>query len=588
MAVLGAMERKLTWLPASVFAVSLVLLVLGAAGGPGWDAAAGHAVLAAHLERTASTPLYGVVAGAFALLPVGEIGFRLALLAALLGALTATGVVVAARALLPKDPVAGVVGAVLLVLTPSFRDAAGFANPSMLAACGIVWAIAAAANHARDATPRRAALALAMVALVVGSAPWLGAMLALLIIGWLVRTGASRDLLVIGVGAIGAIIVALWLGAVGSVPGPAPSLSAMVAASGRGAGAIVIGAGLLGAAFAAVTGLALARWFAAAIVLALIHAIVIEQAPMPLLAVLAIGAAVIPSAVVRVLDGARRELVTVIASAPLIGAALATGPAFGVDDPGRAPAQLAADVIGELPPGPGVIVATRASVWSSINYAQAVAGARPDLTLAPPLAQNAADGLVADTLRAKRIAGADVPAFGRLDPTLAIPRGRGFELRGVPADRAVPPSPPATYASATGAELAVLLAIARARYEAGLGRLDAAARAAGLTTRFRAADLALLATALPTPARPALYTEIPRLDDARPGPWLLDLFGDDLAWVAGLPQPTVDGPPARKLHALWRELLSGKITADDPAFAALGPAAVEATKRLTDARSAPP
>ena len=137
-------------------------------------------------------------------------------------------------------------------------------------------------------------------------------------------------------------------------------------------------------------------------------------------------------------------------------------------------------------------------------------------------------------------------------------------------------------ASQIGREQAVLLAISRARDEAGAGRLDAAARAAGLTDRFHAADLAVLATAAITPARPALFGFVPQLDDAPPGPWLLELFGDDLAWVAGLEIPVVDGPPARKLHALWRELLSGppSITKDDPRIAALGPAAVAATAGL--------
>src|SRR5690349_11120674 len=85
------------------FATALVILVMTCAGGPTWSSQ--DAVLATYLERTAVSPLYGVVAGAFAYVPVGEPGFRLALLGALLGAVVVLGVIRAARALLPKDPI---------------------------------------------------------------------------------------------------------------------------------------------------------------------------------------------------------------------------------------------------------------------------------------------------------------------------------------------------------------------------------------------------------------------------------------------------------------------------------------------------
>ena len=579
------MERKLHGLATVVLAVALVVLVLGAPTGPGWDQTAGHAVLAAHLEHTAAAPLFGAFAGIAAQLPIGEVGFRLALLGAVLGAFTVAGVVAAARALLPRDPLASLFGAGVLLVAPPFREAAAVASPALLAACGAVWALAAAIAHARQPTPRRGAFALAMVGLVIGSAPWLGAALATTLVAWLARAGAGRDRLVLGVGVLGALIVVFWLGAAGRIPGPASSLSAMVAASGQGAAAVVIGSGLLGAAFAAATGLPAARWLALVIALALVHAIVVDPGPTPLLALLAIGMAIIPSAIVRALPASRRELLTVAAGAPLVGAALVTGPALTTEDPGAAPARLATDLIGSLPPGPGVIVATRETPWFAVHYAQALAGARPDLTLAAPAAPTFHDGLVADALRAQRVAGADVPAFGRLEAARAVPRGRGFELRGQASAFAVEVPPPARYASAIGEREAITLALARARYEAGLGRLDAAARAAGLTARFRAADLALLATAMPVRARPALFGFIPRLADHpgdRPiGTWTLELFGDDLAWVAGIEQPElIDPPPARQLHALWRDLLAGSRSADDPEIAALGPTAVAATAEM--------
>ena len=65
-----------------------------------------------------------------------------------------------------------------------------------------------------------------------------------------------------------------------------------------------------------------------------------------------------------------------------------------------------------------------------------------------------------------------------------------------------------------------------------------------------------------------------------PGPWLLDVFGDDLAWVAGIDVKPVESPMPRKLHALWREIFLGTKKPDDPAIAALGPRAVAATNEM--------
>jgi hypothetical protein len=272
-----------------------------------------------------------------------------------------------------------------------------------------------------------------------------------------------------------------------------------------------------------------------------------------------------------------RHLVAAAAGLPLLGAAVLAGAATGVDDPGAAPARLAADLLDEVPPGPGVFVTTRPTTWAALEYAQAIAGARPDLRAVPPLPAATADVIVANALRTGKVAAADVFVFGRLDPRRAFPRGRGFELLGAEPTALAPVRPPARYGTATGEREAVLLAVALARYEGGFGRLDAAAHAAGLAARFGAADLAILATS--RPSRPALFGLVPRLGTPI-GPWMLELLGDDLAWVAGIDPPVVDGPPPRRLHALWRELLAGKRKPDDPAIAALGPAAVAATTEL--------
>jgi hypothetical protein len=259
--------------------------------------------------------------------------------------------------------------------------------------------------------------------------------------------------------------------------------------------------------------------------------------------------------------------------------ALVVGPSLSVDDPEGAPARLATDVIGALPGGPGVIVLTDATRLGAVGYERTVAGARPDLSLAPLAPPEVADAVIVQHLRSGDTAGADVPALGRLEPRRAMPRNRGFQIQLPEATVAVPPLPPATYASAIGEQQSVELAVTRARYEAGGGHLDAAARAAGLTTRFRAADLAVLATTVPSRERPALYGFVPSFPD-EPARVRLELFGDDLAWVAGLEQPALAAPPSRHLHALWREVLRGMRKPDDPAIAALGPAAVAATSEM--------
>jgi hypothetical protein len=420
------------WIDRAVFAVTLVVLIFGAAGGA-WGVASDQAVLATQLDRSGAAPLYGLIANVAAWLPVGEPWFRLAIVNAVLGAALLVGIARAARTLLPKDPIAGVIAALALALAPPFRDAAAFAGPSMLAACGVVWTIVAALEHAREANRRRAFAALGGVLVVIGSAPWLGVLFGAFVVAWLWKA-VDRDAVVIGGAIIGATTVLWWIGAEGSLPGLAPDASALIGGAGRGAAVIIVGAGLLGAAFAAATGLPHARWVVGAIAIVGVHAVLVDRDPVSLLAVLAIGIAVIPSGIVRAVpSGAeRRHVIAAIAGVPLVGAALLVGPAFGVDDPGSTPARVASDLLMPLPGGPGVVIATRAPTWSAVVYAQAVAGSRPDLGILPPLEPTAADLAVRNSLRAGRMVGCDVPAFGRLDLRNAYPRGRSYQLLPTP------------------------------------------------------------------------------------------------------------------------------------------------------------
>ena len=573
------MQRWLDRGDRALFIGALAILAFGAAGGA-WGAASVHATMAGQLERSAQAPLYSALAGIAALLPIGEPWFRVAALNALLGAVLLVGVARAARALLPKDPVAGYAAALALALAPPFRDAAGFPGASILAACGVVWFTAFALDHARAASRDQAWRALAAIAVVVGSAPWLGLALGVLAVVWL-RKSAAHDTIVLGIGAIGVLVVFWWFGAEGSLPELGWDLSATIESTGRGAAAVAIGAGLLGVAFAVVTDLPYARWLAAIIGIVALHAVIGDHAPVTVLASFAIGLAVIPSGIVRAVPsgGDRRHAVAALAGAPLIGAALLSGPAFSIDDPGHAPARVAFDLTVAVPAGPGVLATTRPQTWTAIAYAQRIAGARPDLQLAP--VDRSSDAALADKVRAGSVVAMEVPALGRIDLRSTYPRGRAFLLAAAPpkiAERTIPS--PAHYRSAIGEQLAVLFAVDRARYEAGHGRLGDAARAAGLTDRFGAADLAILSTA--APARPAFFGFIPALEELPPGRWLVDLLGDDLAWVAGIDPPVVEAPRARKLHALWRAMWRGEIKPDDPQITALGPAAVKATGELVD------
>ncbi|MEO8701013.1 MAG: hypothetical protein ABI867_13275 [Kofleriaceae bacterium] len=570
------MRRVVGLLDHVMFAIALCVLIAGAAGGPAWSS--GDAILAAGLQRSAAAPLYDLVAGVAAYLPVGEPGFRLATLSAVLGAVVLVGVVRAARALLPKDPLAGLVAAIVLGLAPAFRDAAGFAGPTILAACGLVWTLAFCLEHARKPAKDRVLAAMACIAVVIGSAPWLGALAGMLVVTWLWRTG-GKPILAHAVFGVGALIVVGWLGALGSLPALQPDLGAVVAASGRGAGAIVVGAGLLGIAFAAITNLRNARWMAAVVAIAFGHAVLVDHEAIPVLSILALGCAIVPSAIVQLVGTTRRTLVVGAAAIPIIGAAILAGPAFAVDDPGAAPARLASDLTNGLPAGPGAFIATRSSTWGAVEYAQRVAGVRPDLPLAPPLQELQADAAAAQLIRTGQIAGADTFAFGRLDPRFAVPRSRGFQLLDGPPKVVAPILIPPHYDSQIGREEGLRLMLDRGRYEAVNGRLGVAARVTGLaSTRFGAADLAILATT--EPSRPALFAFIPNLDGLPPGDWMIQLFGDDLAWTAGIDEPAVDTPRERKLHALWRALWRGEIKRDDPAILALGPAAVQATDQM--------
>lgn len=565
-------------LEVGVLAVAFAALVLDASGGSGWAVTSTRSVLAARLDRTAAAPFYDVIAGVANLVPFGEPAFRLGLLGALLGACTLAGVVAATRALVPKSPTAGIVGAVLLFIAPPFRDL--LATPQILAACGTVWTLAFLVDHARTPEARTWRSALAAATIVVGSAPWLGAAL-VIVVG---ARGKRSTQTFASLAAVGGLVILWWFDAFGSLPGFHLGLGEAILASGRGAGAVVVGAGLLGLGVAAATGLPHVRLLGAIAGLAALHEIVVGNAGVALLAAFAVAASIVAAAITKLaldtLAGWKRDLAVIGCGAPLLIAAFATGATIVTDDD-PTPRTLVADLISEIPPGPGTFLSTRAPSWFALQYERTIAGRRPDLDLVPPLPVQRADVIAADALRAGKVVGADAAAFGRLDIKRAIPRDRGFQLVATTPEIATAVAPPAHYTTPTGADESLALALERARLEAASNRLDAAARAAGLTTRFGAADLAVLGATLPSRARPALFGFLP-LDETPRGPWLVDTFGDDLAWVASIaqPEPPASAPMPRKLHALWRQIFAGTLKPDAPQIAALGPIAVAATTEM--------
>src|SRR5262249_19588524 len=163
-----------------------------------------------------TSPLYDALAGAAAMLPVGEPGFRLAVLAALLSALTLVGIVGSVRALVRREVAGSLVAAALLLTAAPFREAAASATPAMLAACGATWAIGFASRYARSKDRRDVVSALVGCVFIVGSAPWLGVAFVVIVTAWLWRHGAKTDMLALSIGAIGVFVIILWLDALGS------------------------------------------------------------------------------------------------------------------------------------------------------------------------------------------------------------------------------------------------------------------------------------------------------------------------------------------------------------------------------------
>jgi hypothetical protein len=557
-----------------------------AASGPGWFAAAEHVTAARLGNVPAWSPGYAAVAALAAWLPIGEVAARVALISALAAGLAAAGVVAMTRALVPREVGAGVAAVIVLAAVGAVRTAAAVPGPAMLVAAGVAWT-AAGVIAIRRGEPGEPA-AVGGLALALATAPWLGVALAVIVVP--VVWPRRRALLVVPLAVVAPLIL------VAGVPPSGVALAAararaVIGALGGDAGVVVLGAGALGLGFGAATGLRGAGIAVLVVLAALIGAIASPiggpDGAVVVLIGLALGIPVLATAGLRAaagtLDGARRSIAAGALAAAFVLPAVLLARAAEVDA-GDAPARVAADLAGTAPAGPGAVFVGGEAALTALRHERVVAGLRPDLVPAPRT--DAADQLVVALMRQGQVVVADLPAFGRLDDRFARPTGRGFQLLlAEPAEAASPPRPPASYAGAIGAELAARLALARALWEGAAGRLDDAARAAGLAgTRFDAGTIAVLGATRPTAARPALFAFVPDLGSPD-GADRLALFGDDLAWVGAIPQPPLppEAAPERRLHARWQAILVGIAPPADPAIAALGDAAVTATRAMLKA-----
>jgi hypothetical protein len=578
-------------------------LAVATLGAPGWGPAADLALAAHGLDGGVAPgqPAYALLGKLATLVPVGDIGWRIAALSVIAVVAALAGVIALARALVPDERLAGPIAAAVAATAPAVLGAATVAGTGGVLAALAVWAVALAVRARRGAPTAVGALALAAAATAIH--PLAGGGLLGVVAAAVVR-GRGRAL---AAAALLAAVAPLWWLVVVRAGPAGPDLSArlaslltledagarlgaILAGLGAGSGAALLLAGLVGLGLGATTGLR-----GAALPLAAAAALVAAAALSPsgeltaaALLLLAAGLAPLAGAAARILardptPGGRLAIGGAAAAPVALLALLGPGHAAPIDPGGDVPARAARAVTGGLPAGPGVLILDAPALWSAARFERIVAGERPDLAI---VARDAdADRLAAIQLQAGRPAGSDVAGVGRLDPRHAIPRGRAFQILAGPPP-APPPAPPAPagWPGATGAALAEDLALARARYEAMIGRLDEAARAAGLAgERFDAAELALLAAAVPSPARPAVHGFIPPLGGGRAV--ARDLLADDLAWVAGLDAAPLPprAPPERRLHALWRDLLAGQRDADDPDLAALGPAAAQATAEMLTA-----
>jgi tetratricopeptide (TPR) repeat protein len=439
------MKLRLSGLPRAeltVFAVATAFYAVLGAPGVGWMDSGELTAAAWNLggAHPPGHPAHSLVGRLAALLPLGEIGFRLNLLsAAALGAALA-GVVALARRLVPDRDAAlaaSIVGVVLAALSPAALVNATRAEVYAPVAALVVWSLVAALTFLKppkDAEPDGRALLLAAFGFALAAAfhPVIAAsaglpvavalslsarrrllrlaplalalgLLALLTYAYLpVRANAAAPpLLMFGDPSTAAGFLEVVSGAVyqsnfspaGLFERFAGAWMLIGAATGLG---LLVG-GLVGLGFASATRLGgAATCLATAICLALGAGLQDALNPdlpgylLPALLVLAAGLAPLVAAALKLLPAelaapASRTRPIAIAAllAPLVAAGLLAGGGQPLDRD-DAPARLWSATVGALPPGPGLYFTSGDHTLFAAQYERLVAGGRPDLVVAHP------------------------------------------------------------------------------------------------------------------------------------------------------------------------------------------------------------
>ena len=423
----------------AVFAVATAVYAVMAGGGVAWMDAGELSAAAFTLggAHPPGHPVHTLLGKLASLLPVGEIGFRIALVSAVGMAAALAGVVALARRLAPERDAgraAGIVGAVLAGLAPPAMANATRAEVYGPTAALLVWSLVAVLDFARapagerqgrlllaaafgcalaaaihpviaaaaalpmaitaSATARRRLIRLAPPAILLG-------VLALAAYAYLpVRaTAGDRALLVWGEPLTADTFWRLVTGAAYqgnfSLGGTAERFAGLWPIVGQATGLGVLLGGLVGLGFGAVTrlrGAGTALGVAVAVVLgASLQGRLNPDLPgyvLTALLVLAAGLAPLLAAALRMMPaelagpGRRgRPIAIAVVLVPVAAAGLlaASGPDL---DAGDDPTRLWAETVAVMPPGPGVYFAAGDHALFADQYERLVAGGRPDIAVA--------------------------------------------------------------------------------------------------------------------------------------------------------------------------------------------------------------
>lgn len=418
-------------LPTLAFAAGGLGFALGVAGGatwmdPGELAAAADQLGVAHPPGHPSWVMLGKLA---ALLPIGEVGFRIGLLsAAAMGAALAAMVAIAGR-LVPRAPAATALAALLLALAPALVYNAHRVEVYGPTLALVGWSLYAALAFLDGGAPRHLLLAALLGALAATIHPLIAAAALAAPAAALIWAGRSRLRRLAGPAAILALLAAasylllpvragaadppalLW-GDPGSaaaiwdlVTGAAyrdnfalssfgDQLAAAAAALAEGPARSLLLAGFAGLLLGAVTGLRGAALLLAVAALSVAAAATqsrlnpdLRAYLLPALVAAAVGTAILADAIARLAAAEGDRFRLAIHATAVIGVGL-----FGFCGdaaPGQPelgdPADLEAhfeDTVGAMPPGPGVYVTNSDATLFAAFYEQLVAGDRPDIAVA--------------------------------------------------------------------------------------------------------------------------------------------------------------------------------------------------------------